>query len=203
MRFWKNKPALSRFRHLKYNRTATIEEVIEIFVNMEQYDTFELTEFIYEGTLEDVFPLEEDLIEMPPDDSPFGDAANTLPLSRQKPRSLAADVLPSSRSKDRALSKIALVMRLENRGLFEKYGWYLRISWLFWKYRRRQRLRTRAADAEEEDPPLGQFLAFLARGISHHPEHLKPIDSKLVQRLELLVSGIECDLDARLAPDDE
>ena len=62
---------------------------------------------------------------------------------------------------------------------------------------------SRVEIAEEVDPVLGQFLGFLSRDIASHPERLRSIDAGLVQRLQLLTSGIEVDLDADLSADDE
>ena len=62
---------------------------------------------------------------------------------------------------------------------------------------------TRAESALQDDPVLGSFLGFLARDIASHPERLRAIDAGLVQRLQLLTSGIEVDLDAPLSADDE
>lgn len=62
---------------------------------------------------------------------------------------------------------------------------------------------TRAEASESDDPVLGQFLGFLARDITSHPERLQSVDVDLVQRLQSLVGGIEVDLDAVLSADDE
>jgi antitoxin PrlF len=62
---------------------------------------------------------------------------------------------------------------------------------------------TKAEAAEESDPLLGQFLGFLARDISSHPEHLRAVDADLVERLQSLVGDVEVDLDAPLSADDE
>lgn len=62
---------------------------------------------------------------------------------------------------------------------------------------------TRAVSAEENDPLLGEFLAFLARDLASHPERLQTIDASLLQRLQSLTAGIEIDLDAPLSVDDE
>jgi len=62
---------------------------------------------------------------------------------------------------------------------------------------------TRADAGTDEDPVLGEFLGFLARDISDHPERLRALDASLVTRLQGLVGGVEVDLDAPLAPDDE
>ena len=62
---------------------------------------------------------------------------------------------------------------------------------------------TRAAANEVDDPVLGQFLDFLARDISSHPERLQAVDAGLVQRIHSLVDRIEVDLDESLLADDE
>lgn len=53
------------------------------------------------------------------------------------------------------------------------------------------------------DPVLGQFLGFLARDITNHPEHLQVIGLQFVQRIQSLTCGIEVDLDAPLLTNDE
>lgn len=62
---------------------------------------------------------------------------------------------------------------------------------------------TRGKAAAEDDPVLGQFIEFLAHDITRHPERLQSVDAGLVQRLQLLVGGVEVDLDAALSADDE
>lgn len=62
---------------------------------------------------------------------------------------------------------------------------------------------TRVEAPEVDDPVLGQFLGFLARDITSHPERLQAIDSTFVQRIQSLTGGIEIDLDATLSADDE
>ena len=62
---------------------------------------------------------------------------------------------------------------------------------------------TRAEASDGDDPVLGAFLGFLARDIATHPERLQTIDASFVQRLRSLTGGIEADLDAPLATDDE
>jgi antitoxin PrlF len=62
---------------------------------------------------------------------------------------------------------------------------------------------TRAETVEADDPVLGQFLGFMARDIASHPERLHAVDAGLVQRLELLVAGVDMDLGASLSADDE
>jgi antitoxin PrlF len=62
---------------------------------------------------------------------------------------------------------------------------------------------TRAEQAEEADPVLGQFLEFMARDLAHHPERLQSIDRELVGRIQTLVAHVNVDLDTPLSPDDE
>jgi antitoxin PrlF len=64
---------------------------------------------------------------------------------------------------------------------------------------------TRASDAEAEadDPVLGQFLCFLAHDIATHPERLQSLSSSLVQRMQSLVGEVNVDLDAPLSDEDE
>jgi len=61
---------------------------------------------------------------------------------------------------------------------------------------------TRAEAYESDDPILGQFLNFLARDITNHPERLQAMDADFVQRVQSLVDGVEVDLDAALPADD-
>ena len=62
---------------------------------------------------------------------------------------------------------------------------------------------TRASDAEDDDPVLGQFLGCLAQYIATHPESLQYMSSRLVQRVQSLVSEVSVDLDAPLSENDE
>lgn len=55
----------------------------------------------------------------------------------------------------------------------------------------------------DEDPALDQILDFLAHDIARHPERLKPIDEHLMQRIKVLVGGLDVDLDTPLSVDDE
>jgi len=62
---------------------------------------------------------------------------------------------------------------------------------------------TRAERAGEEDPILEQFLEFMARDLTSHPERLRTIDPGLRDRIQALVGKVDVDLDAALSPDDE
>ena len=62
---------------------------------------------------------------------------------------------------------------------------------------------TRAEVPEDNDPVLEQFLAFLSRDMTNHPERLQVMDARFVERLQSLVGGAKVDLDAVLSADDE
>jgi len=51
----------------------------------------------------------------------------------------------------------------------------------------------------EDDTLLGKFLAFLAKGISQNPQHIKAIDTDLVNRIDSLTSGVAVDLNTPLS----
>ena len=54
----------------------------------------------------------------------------------------------------------------------------------------------------DDDPVLGQFLAFLERDMTARPQVIRAVPRSLVERARALVDGVEVDLDAAL-PDDE
>jgi antitoxin PrlF len=62
---------------------------------------------------------------------------------------------------------------------------------------------TRAAVGENDDPALIPFLGFLTRDLAKQPERLQALDTGLAKRIQALVGGVEVDLDAPLAMDDE
>jgi len=53
------------------------------------------------------------------------------------------------------------------------------------------------------DPLLGQFLNFLATDIQANPQHVRQVNSDLVDRMRSLVGNVDLDLDAPLAAEDE
>lgn len=61
---------------------------------------------------------------------------------------------------------------------------------------------SRSAPAED-DPVVAGFLGFLAQDMQAHPEHIQAISPGLVERIQALTRGLEVDLDAPLAPEDE
>ena len=62
---------------------------------------------------------------------------------------------------------------------------------------------SRAQVAEADDPVLSQFLDFLSRDITRHPERLQGLDMSFVERLRSLTCDTAVDLDAPLSADDE
>ena len=64
-------------------------------------------------------------------------------------------------------------------------------------------LLTRVDAAEESDPVVARFLAFLAQDMEEHPARIRGVDRALVRRARSLVKGVKVDLDATLASEDE
>jgi antitoxin PrlF len=58
-------------------------------------------------------------------------------------------------------------------------------------------------ESDESDPVLSKFLTFLERDIDRHPHQISAIGTDLVDRATALVKGVEVDLDAPLADEDE
>ena len=59
------------------------------------------------------------------------------------------------------------------------------------------------AEQDDDDPVLDQFLSFLARDITEHPQHVTAISGELVARVRGLVSGVDVDLNAPLSDEDD
>ncbi|KMT64157.1 type II toxin-antitoxin system PrlF family antitoxin [Catenovulum maritimum] len=55
----------------------------------------------------------------------------------------------------------------------------------------------------QEDPIVESFLAFVASDMQNHPEKIQPLSASMRERIEMLTAGIELDLDAPLADEDE
>lgn len=55
----------------------------------------------------------------------------------------------------------------------------------------------------ESDPVVESFLAFMANDMQKHPEKLQPLTASMRDRVEVLATGIELDLDAPLSDEDE
>ena len=62
---------------------------------------------------------------------------------------------------------------------------------------------TRASEAANNDPVLGEFLNFLANDIARHPDQLQAVDTALRARIASLVGKNHMDLNAALSADDE
>ena len=58
------------------------------------------------------------------------------------------------------------------------------------------------AGAEDRDPVIANFLAFLAHDMAAQPGRIRPVSRKLFARSKALVEGVEIDLDAALPDDD-
>jgi antitoxin PrlF len=58
-----------------------------------------------------------------------------------------------------------------------------------------------APAAQEEDPVLGAYLAFLERDMAAHPERIQPLSAELLARAHALVGHIEVDLNEDLGDD--
>lgn len=56
--------------------------------------------------------------------------------------------------------------------------------------------------ADDGDPVIGTFLAFLARDMANEPARIRPVPKSLVTCGKGLVKGIKVDLDAALPEDD-
>lgn len=59
------------------------------------------------------------------------------------------------------------------------------------------------AEAQENDPVLGEFLSFIARDMQAHPERLEPLSASMRESVDALVQSVEIDLDAPLLDEDE
>ncbi|PPD43750.1 MAG: regulator [Methylobacter sp.] len=64
-------------------------------------------------------------------------------------------------------------------------------------------LLTRGQETNGDDPVLGDFLQFLANDMVANPTHLQPVSESLLDDIQTLTSGIQVDLDAPLAAEDE
>lgn len=62
---------------------------------------------------------------------------------------------------------------------------------------------SRAESAREDGPALVGFLRFLQRDLMARPHAVAPIDTARRARGQALIEGIEVDLDAKLADEDE
>lgn len=59
------------------------------------------------------------------------------------------------------------------------------------------------SETSEADPVIGKFLDFLAKDMEQNPQHIQPITSKTIERIQSLVEDVEIDLDVSLPDEDE
>lgn len=59
------------------------------------------------------------------------------------------------------------------------------------------------AEVEEDDPVLGEFLAFLANDIAKNPAQMKPLTVDMKARGDALIEGVEFDINSPLPDEDE
>lgn len=59
------------------------------------------------------------------------------------------------------------------------------------------------AEAQENDPMLGEFLSFLARDIQANPEKIEPLSVSMRKNVDELIEGVEIDLNTQLLDEDE
>lgn len=59
------------------------------------------------------------------------------------------------------------------------------------------------ADEDETDPVLEQFLSFIASDMKNNPQHVQAVGKDLVEKVDLLVSDTQIDLDSPLFDEDE
>lgn len=55
----------------------------------------------------------------------------------------------------------------------------------------------------ESDPVFDAFLAFLEQDMINNPQQLRPLPPELVERGQMLVAGMDIDLDSALSAEDE
>ena len=59
------------------------------------------------------------------------------------------------------------------------------------------------AAAQQNDPIIGEFLAFIARDMLANPGKVEPLSASMRESVDVLVQGVEIDLDAPLLDEDE
>ena len=59
------------------------------------------------------------------------------------------------------------------------------------------------SEASKSDPVIDKFLDFLAQDMEQNPQHIQPIKSATLERVQSLVEEVEIDLDAPLSDEDE
>lgn len=56
---------------------------------------------------------------------------------------------------------------------------------------------------EEDDPVLGEFLAFMAKDMTDNPQHIKPLTVDMKAKGDALITGVEFDINEPLSDEDE
>lgn len=59
------------------------------------------------------------------------------------------------------------------------------------------------AAAPQNDPIIGEFLAFIGRDTQANPEKIAPLSISMRESVDALVQGVDIDLDAPLLDEDE
>lgn len=59
------------------------------------------------------------------------------------------------------------------------------------------------AEAQNNDPVLGKFLAFIASDMQASPERLETLSASMRESVDALIEGVEINLDAPLLDEDE
>ncbi|GAC17499.1 hypothetical protein GARC_0518 [Paraglaciecola arctica BSs20135] len=59
------------------------------------------------------------------------------------------------------------------------------------------------AASQQNDPIIGEFLAFIARDMLANPGKVEPLSASMRESVDALVQGVEIDLDAPLLDEDE
>lgn len=56
---------------------------------------------------------------------------------------------------------------------------------------------------EEENTSLNEFLTFLSKDVKKNPERIRPIDEELFLRAQLLVEGVDVEMEDELLEKEE
>lgn len=56
-------------------------------------------------------------------------------------------------------------------------------------------------EEEQDDPVVGQFLAFLENDMKKNPQNIHPVPAVFWERAKALTAGVEVDLDAPITDD--
>jgi len=64
-------------------------------------------------------------------------------------------------------------------------------------------VQSKTAEPMEAHPSVSRTLELLAADMNAHPEHIRPVDSLLVDRIIALVGQVDVDLNTPLLAEDE